>query len=97
MADMVKRKVRLEIEWGGEKPDVFCWRTIVWGYVPDDSEEEGCKCVMVSGEQHEITRTIFRAISGQQIENNAVSAANELLQGVGSGAGGHDIEHELGN
>jgi hypothetical protein len=97
MAAIAKRKVRLEIEWSNTDPSNFRYRTVVWGYIDDDSKMSGEEECILPSEFQTIARSAFRALTGQQIENNAVALANAALQDMGSGAGTHIITDELGN
>jgi len=97
MATLTRRKVRLEINWEKDDPSNFNYRTVVWAVVADDSEPSGEKEIVVGGEINTITRTAFRALTGQQIENNAAALANETLQSLGSGADSHTIVADDGD
>ena len=95
MAQIKKQRVRLEIEWSKGDPGNFRYRTVAWGYVDDDSELAGQKELLVTGDYETIDRDAFRALTGQQIENNAAALADEALQNIGFGAGHHTIVDDL--
>lgn len=97
MAAITKRKIRLEVEWSKEDPSNFRYRTVVWGYIDDDSKVSGEEECVIPSEFQTIARSAFRALTGQQIENSAVALANDSLQGLGSGAGSHTITDDLGD
>jgi hypothetical protein len=97
MATLVRRKVRLEVEWDKLDPSNFKYRTVVWAAVADDSEPQGEKEIVIGGATETITRTAFRALTGQQIENNAAALANATLQTLGSGAESHTIVEDDGD
>lgn len=97
MSSIVKRKIRLEIEWSNEDSDNFTYRTVVWGYIDDDTKNTGEEQLVIPSAFQLIARSAFRALTGQQIENNAIAIANASLQTIGSGAGTHIITDDLGN
>ena len=97
MATLTRRKVRLEVNWEKDNPSNFTYRTVVWAVVADDSEPGGEKEIVVGGQLATITRTAFRALTGQQIETNAAAMANETLQTLGSGADSHTIVEDDGD
>jgi len=95
MANIRKRKVRLEVTWSNEDPGHYNWRTVVWGFVEDDSEPGGLKQKIAASDFQTISKSVFNNLTGEQIANNVVAAATDALQDMGAGAGEHIIIDEL--
>lgn len=97
MATINKRLVRFSLVWDKDNPDNLTWRVDVRGAVQDDSENGGWKWVTGhTPEDQIITRVDFATKTGAEIETLMINKSTEVLQGLGSGQGGHTIVNDLG-
>jgi hypothetical protein len=92
MATITKRSGRIVIEWNKDAPNDLRYFYEATAVVSDDSE----KTIRVRLDNVG-TRATFRALDGQQIEDNWKAQTDAALQAVGSGAGGHTIDQDWGN
>lgn len=95
MASITKKRVRLEMTWDKEDPANYQWRVVAWGSIADDAAPSGEREVILASETTPISRAAFQALTGQQIVANVVATANNALQAMGTGAGGHTIVDDL--
>jgi hypothetical protein len=96
MATITKRKGRIVIEWDKDAPTDLRYFHEAEAVVSDDSEPGGEKVVRVRFDNTG-TRTTFRALTGQQIEDDWKAKTDAALQALGSGAGGHSIVQDWGS
>ncbi len=97
MANIIKRSISLNIKYRKEDPDNLTWQAKCECVTLDDSKIGGEDKFAVATPLQTITRTQFRALTGQQIENSVVTAIDDAIQQLGSGAGSHTITNDTGN
>lgn len=96
MATITKRKGRIVIEWDKANPNDVVYHYTVEAVVSDDSEPTGEK-VIKTGFSGNGTRTTFRGLTGQQIEDDWSTQTDAALQDLGTGSGGHTIQQDWGS
>lgn len=96
MATITKRSGRILIEWNKDSPNDLIYHYEVTAVVADDSEEGGEKTVRARTTMIG-TRATFRALSGQDIEDDWKAKTDTALQALGSGSGGHSIVQDWGS
>ena len=97
MATITKRKISLSIKYSKDDPGNLIWQARAECAVADDTKEGGEETFSIATDPAIITRAQFRGLTGQQIESQVVSAINDKLQALGSGAGSHTLQDDYGS
>lgn len=95
MATINKRKVMFTLVWDKDDPSNLTWAVRARAYITDDTEGGGEKLVQASSDPQTITRANFYTKDGSDIETLMINLSTEILQALGSGAGGHTIVDDL--
>lgn len=96
MATINKRQVRFSLVWDKDNPDNLTWSVDTRAAVIDDSENGGEKWITASTpDDTTITRSDFATKDGDDITALMIAKSTEVLQGLGSGQGTHDIVDDL--
>ncbi len=97
MAQIIKRSITLTIAYQKDNPDELIWRATANCVTPDDKNDAGEEGFGVVTDPQTITRTQFRNLTGAQIESAVLTAVNDKIQTLGTGAGGHTLTDDFGN
>ena len=96
MATITKRKVAFTIMWDKDDPTNLTWAVKVkLAAITDDSETGGEKIIRTGSEPTVMSRTSFNTKTGADIQTLMINKSTEILQALGSGAGGHTIVDDL--
>ena len=97
MATITKRSIKLSITYRKQDPGNLTWQAKARVAVADDTKTGGEELFDVATTPQTITRAQFRSITGAQIESTVVTAIDNVIQDLGSGAGSHTINDDFGN
>ena len=97
MATFKKRAIGLTIRWDKNDGSNITYSATCKCVVVDDSKDGGEEQFTIPTPSKTLTRTQFRGLSGQQIENQILSDIDDALQLLGSGAGTHTLENDFGS
>jgi hypothetical protein len=96
MATMNLRGVRLTLTWHKDDPANFTYDVKALAMLDDDTEPSGERLQNASDLDNTIGRGAFRGLTGAQIENQMQTLAVAALQALGTGAGTHTINIDVG-
>ena len=96
MATMNLRGVRLTLTWHKDDPANFTYDVKAQAMLDDDTEPTGERVQNASDVNNTVPRATFEGLTGAQIRNQMQTLAVAALQALGTGAGTHTINIDVG-
>lgn len=95
MSTITKKYVKFTLIWDKNAPDDLAWMVEARALVDNDTKDDGTERVTANSPMQTITRADFYTKDGSDIETLMINKSTEILQELGSGAGGHSIVDDL--